>query len=63
MRPLERPGEPPQAIVPIRELLYRGQTAVGRANELRSQILNARTPPSRELIAELCDLVEPASAE
>lgn len=63
MRSLERPGEPPQAVVPIQSLLYRGQAAVGRSKELRSQILNAKTPPSRDVIAELCDLVELASAE
>jgi chemotaxis protein histidine kinase CheA len=64
MRSIERPGEPAaETIVPIQSLLYRGESAVGRSKELRSQILGARTPPSREMIAELCDLVELASAE
>ena len=64
LRSLERPGEPTvQAVVPIQSLLFRGQAAVGRSKELRAQILSARTPPSRELIAELCDLVELASGE
>ena len=64
MRPLERPGEPAaQAVVPIQNLVYRGQSAVKRSKELRAQILSARTPPSRDVIAELCDLVELARVE
>lgn len=65
MRSLERPGEPPaaQPVVRIETLLYRGPSAVMRAKELRAQILNAMMAPSREVFAELCDLVELASAE
>lgn len=64
MRAIERPGESAgQAIVPIQSLLFRGRSAVARSKELRAQILNAKTPPSREMIAELCDLVELAAAE
>jgi chemotaxis protein histidine kinase CheA len=64
MRPLERPGEPAQqAVIPIQNLVYRGQAAVKRSKELRAQILSAPTPPSRDVIAELCDLVELASVE
>jgi chemotaxis protein histidine kinase CheA len=64
MRPLEHPGEPAEAAaVPIQSLLYRGQSAIDRSKELRAQIFNASTAPSREVIAELCDLVELAAAE
>ncbi len=64
MRSLERPGEPAsQNLVPIQSLLYRGRSAVNRAKELRSQILSATSAPSRDVIAELCDLVELASTE
>jgi len=34
-----------------------------RAAELRAQFQNASAPPSRELFAELCDLVELAATE
>ena len=63
MRPLERPGEPEPQVVPIQSLLDRGQSAVARSNELRAQIFAAKTAPSRDTVAELCDLVELASAE
>lgn len=64
MRSLERPGEPaPAQLVPIHSLLYSGQAAVARSKDLRAQILGATTPPSRDQIAELCDLVELAAAE
>lgn len=64
MRAIERPGEPEaQQPVPIQSLLYRGEAAVNRAKELRAQIFSARTAPSRETVAELCDLVELANAE
>lgn len=64
MHSLERPGEPaPQQTVPIQSLLYRGKSAVTRSKALRAQILAATTPPSRDTIAELCDLVELAAAE
>jgi chemotaxis protein histidine kinase CheA len=63
MRPLERPGEPEPQIVPIQSLVYKGQAAVSRSRELRAEIFAAKTAPSRETIAELCDLVELAGAE
>lgn len=63
MRPLERPGEPEPQVVPIHTLLYKGKAAVSRSKELRAQIFAAKTAPSRETIAELCDLVELAGAE
>lgn len=64
MRSLERPGEAPtKPVVPIQTLVYRGQAAVNRSKELRKQILSATAAPSRDVIAELCDLVELASAE
>jgi hypothetical protein len=65
MRSLENASEAPVSgqIVPIQALLYRGNRAVSRAAELRAQFLAASTPPSRELFAELCDLVELAATE
>jgi len=63
MRSIERPGEPPQQIVPIQALVYRGDAAVKRSQELRAQILSATRAPSRDVIAELCDLVELARVE
>ena len=63
MRPLERPGEPEQQLVPIQNLLYKGKAAIARSKELRAQIFAAKTAPTRETIAELCDLVELAGAE
>lgn len=63
MRPLERPGEPEPEVVSIQTLLYRGKSAVNRSKELRAQIFAAKTAPTRETIAELCDLVELAGAE
>ena len=64
MRSIERPGEPAApAVVPIQSLLYRGQSAIERSKELRAQIFNAASPPPRDVIAELCDLVELAAAE
>jgi chemotaxis protein histidine kinase CheA len=64
MRSIERPGEPPAPpLVPIQSLLYRGDAAVKRSQELRAQIMSAKSAPSRDVIAELCDLVELARAE
>lgn len=64
MRSIERPDEPPaQQVVPIQALLYRGDAAVKRSQELRVQIMSATSPPSRDVIAELCDLVELARVE
>ncbi len=64
MRSLEPAGhEPAAAVVPIQSLLYRGQRAVIRANELRAQIQRATVAPPRDVFAELCDLVELANTE
>ncbi len=65
MRSLEPAGHEPAAptIVPIQSLLYRGQRAVMRANELRAQIQRATLAPPRDVFAELCDLVELANTE
>jgi chemotaxis protein histidine kinase CheA len=65
MRSLENAADAPAAgaIVPIQALLYRGNRAVSRAAELRAQFQDASAPPSRELFAELCDLVELAATE
>jgi hypothetical protein len=52
-------GEP----IPIETLLYRGESAVARAAELRAQFGGAAGPPPREVFAELCDLVALAAAE
>jgi hypothetical protein len=49
--------------VPIETLLYRGESAVARAAELRAQFGGAAGPPPREVFAELCDLVALAAAE
>jgi Chemotaxis protein histidine kinase and related kinases len=49
--------------VPIEALLYRGESAVARAAELRAQFGGASGPPPREVFAELCDLVQLAATE
>jgi chemotaxis protein histidine kinase CheA len=53
---------PDEAIVPIETLLYRGQAALARARELKSEMLAERTPP-RETIEELFDLLDLAIAD
>ena len=53
---------PDEAIVPIESLLYRGQAALARARELKSEMLAERTPP-RETIEELFDLLDLALAD
>ncbi len=53
---------PDEAIVPIESLLYRGQAALARARELKSEMLAERTPP-RETIEELFDLLDLAIAD
>ncbi len=55
MRSIE--GGPPAALVPVETLLYRGERAVGRAEELRAGLRNGSIPGSRSLLEELCDLV------
>jgi len=67
MRSLETRNSGPQApvteLVPIQELLYRGQRAIERAAEIRRALKKSGTPPTRALVDELVDLVELASVE
>jgi len=67
MRSLEarRSGPHPAAgeLVPIQQLVYRGQRAIERAAEIRRALKKSDTPPTRALVDELVDLVELASAE
>jgi chemotaxis protein histidine kinase CheA len=67
MRSLENrnSGPQPQAaeLVPIQDLLYKGQRAIERAAEIRRALKKSGTAPTRALVDELVDLVELASAE
>jgi chemotaxis protein histidine kinase CheA len=67
MRSLETrhsgPQPPVTELVPIQELLYRGQRAIERAAEIRRALKKSGTPPTRALVDELVDLVELAAAE
>ena len=67
MRSLDARHSGPQPasteLVPIQELLYRGQRAIERAAEIRRALKKSGTPPTRALVDELVDLVELASAE
>jgi chemotaxis protein histidine kinase CheA len=67
MRSLESrhsgPHQPTGDLVPIEELLYRGQRAIERAAEIRRALRKSGTEPTRALVDELVDLVELASAE
>jgi len=67
MRSLEarRSGPHPAAgeLVPIQQLVYRGQRAIERAAEIRRALKKSDTPPTRALVDELVDLVELAGAE
>lgn len=66
MRSLESRNSGPQPsaeLVPIQQLLYRGQRAIERAAEIRRALKKSGTPPTRALVDELVDLVELASAE
>jgi chemotaxis protein histidine kinase CheA len=67
MRSLENrnSGPQPQAaeLVPIQELLYKGQRAIERAAEIRRALRKSGTAPTRALVDELVDLVELASSE
>ena len=67
MRSLETrnsgPQPPATELVPIQELLYRGQRAIERAAEIRRALKKSGTTPTRALVDELVDLVELASAE
>jgi chemotaxis protein histidine kinase CheA len=57
------PQPPATELVPIQELLYRGQRAIERAAEIRRALKKSGTAPTRALVDELVDLVELASAE
>jgi len=66
MRPLETRNSGPQStaeLVPIQELLYRGERAIERAAEIRRALKKSGTPPTRALVDELVDLVELAATE
>jgi chemotaxis protein histidine kinase CheA len=67
MRSLETRNSGPQPIstelVPIQELLYRGQRAIERAAEIRRALKKSGNSPTRALVDELVDLVELASAD
>lgn len=67
MRSLENrhsgPQPPASELIPIQELLYRGQSAIDRAAEIRRALKKSGTPPTRALVDELVDLVELAAAE
>ncbi|HEV7389426.1 MAG TPA: hypothetical protein VGN73_12520 [Gemmatimonadaceae bacterium] len=66
MRSLESRNSGPQPsaeLIPIQQLLYRGQRAIERAAEIRRALKKSGTPPTRALVDELVDLVELASAE
>jgi chemotaxis protein histidine kinase CheA len=65
MRGLETRHSGPQPtteLVPIQSLLYRGQSAIDRAAEIRRALKKSGTPPTRALVDELVDLVELAAA-
>ncbi|HMH25130.1 MAG TPA: hypothetical protein VK542_00945 [Gemmatimonadaceae bacterium] len=64
MRGLEtrNSGPQPAQLVPIQELLYRGQSAIDRAAEIRRALKKSGAPPTRALVDELVDLVELAAA-
>jgi chemotaxis protein histidine kinase CheA len=67
MRSLETRHSGPQPtstdLIPIEDLLYRGQRAIERAGEIRRALKKSGTPPTRALVDELVDLVELASVE
>jgi hypothetical protein len=66
MRSLESRHSGPQTsaeLVPIQQLLYKGERAIERAAEIRRALKKSGTPPTRALVDELVDLVELARAE
>jgi hypothetical protein len=67
MRSLETrnsgPQPPATELIPIQNLLYRGQRAIERASEIRRALKKSGNPPTRALVDELVDLVELASTE
>jgi chemotaxis protein histidine kinase CheA len=50
-----------ESLVPIEQLFYRGQAALGRARELRATIRARGTAPSADDVAELFDLLDLAA--
>jgi len=67
MRSLETRNSGPQPpvgeLVPIQDLLYKGQRAIERASEIRRALKKSGNPPTRALVDELVDLVQLASTE
>ncbi|MGH7605087.1 MAG: hypothetical protein ACRENK_13970 [Gemmatimonadaceae bacterium] len=67
MRSLETrnsgPQQPVGELVPIQDLLYKGQRAIERAAEIRRALKKTGNNPTRALVDELVDLVELASTE
>jgi hypothetical protein len=67
MRSLETRNSGPQPsaaeLVPIQDLVYKGQRAIERAAEIRRALKKSGSAPTRALVDELVDLVELASAE
>jgi chemotaxis protein histidine kinase CheA len=67
MRGLETRNSGPQPttteLVPIQQLLYKGQAAIERAAEIRRALKKSGNAPTRALVDELVDLVELASTE
>ena len=67
MRSLETrnsgPQPPAAELVPIQELVYKGQRAIERAAEIRRALKKSGSTPTRALVDELVDLVELASTE
>jgi chemotaxis protein histidine kinase CheA len=66
MRGLETRNSGPQPateLVPIQQLLYKGQRAIERAAEIRRALKKSGNAPTRALVDELVDLVELASTE
>ena len=65
MRSLETRHSGPQPaateLVPIQELLYKGQRAIQRAAEIRRALKKTGNAPTRALVEELVDLVELAA--
>jgi chemotaxis protein histidine kinase CheA len=57
------PQPPATELVPIQQLLYKGQAAIERAAEIRRALKKSGNAPTRALVDELVDLVELASTE
>jgi chemotaxis protein histidine kinase CheA len=57
------PQPPATELVPIQQLLYKGQAAIERAAEIRRALKKSGAAPTRALVDELVDLVELASTE